>query len=310
MIFNSKKFNIIAGLTLILIALIVGVSVVGVSLVEKDVVSQVEGSTSGTEEWVTPDDNNGQDVVAKDETKIEEAGLKKLTSYFSNSYQALMYSLQILENYNYSITSRQSVDAKVQIMGSDVGGVQKINKSIYHVDGRWYVKSVADGSNVPMGQGENYTEFSVVDNSNIVTKRVGGSSTSQSVSAYQSEFGILPNVLPYVLNKNTVTLSSLKNNPDLSYYEITATLKPKAWEAYLKSLAKNGGEGSNPKMSSIVLTLRIDKKYGTLESISATEQYTINRMGMAANATSKISFNFTYCQDYSANIAEIEKGLN
>ena len=74
-------------------------------------------------------------------------------------------------------------------------------------------------------------------------------------------------------------------------------------------MEKTGGEGSNPKMSSITLTIRIDKSYGTIKSISAVENYTINRMGMEATAKSTLSFGFTYCQDYSSQIEKIETEL-
>lgn len=306
MVFNSKKFNIFAGFTLILIAVIVGISVMGVSMVEKDVVTQVEGSTSEGDTTLNQDETTSEEVIPEDETKVEEAGLKKLTSYFSNSWQALMYSLNLLEDYNHSISSTQMVEAGT--MG--ITGVQKINKNIYNVDGKSYIKAVADGSKVPMNYGENYTEFAVIDETTIGIKRIGGDAISQSLTSYENEYGIIPNALPYLLNKTTIEkLSSLSNNPDLSYYEITATLNAKAWNGYLKSIAKSGGEGSNPKMASIVLKIKIDKTYGTIKSVTATETYTINRMGMTADAVSNINYNFTYCQDYSVKVAEIESGV-
>ena len=169
-----------------------------------------------------------------------------------------------------------------------------------------YVKAEADGSDVPMNQGETYVEYAKIEGSNITTKRVGESLTTQSTNSYKQKYGILPSDIPYEIDLKS--LSSLKNSPQSKYYEIDETLTAGEFSKYKKNITVTGG--SAPREMSITLKIKINKTYGYLESITATETYKIERAGFEASATSNISIKFKYSGIKTSAIEEIKSQLN
>lgn len=309
MVFNKKKFNFLVVLTVLLIAVVFGFSAIGVLAVEKDSLAQVEGEedqtgnegTTDVEEDFGNSEESSGDTTNQDgeENATQETQFKEVAT-FRTAKAALACALGLLKTNNYTIDFEQSVVAGA----AGINGTQKISKDIYVIDGVAYVKSVADGKDVPMNYGENYTEYVKVDANNIIINRDGAMST-QSASSYSSTYGLLPNEIPYQFDLSASASFGKKTN----YYEIVKTLTPKEYSKYKKSLAINGGEGSDPKISSIEVTIRINKTYGYIESITATEKYTIKRAGMEASATSKISMKFSYSTVNLSKIEEIENKL-
>ncbi len=100
----------------------------------------------------------------------------------------------------------------------------------------------------------------------------------------------------------------------MDYYELTITLKDSAYKNYLVGIEANAPGQNNPKISSISLTVIIDKEYGVIKSIKAKENYkiTISIAGISGevSCSSTVSYRFDY-KDYSncSDIKEIKTEL-
>lgn len=299
--FSKKKFNIFLCLTLVLISVVVACSTIDFSTSNSDVsIDQADAETnnggSGAE-----DDFSGGDSTSGSTTN--QSGLQKVNQTFSSGAQALSYALGLLNKYDYKIVKKQSVDAKA----GSIGGVQKVDEWIYNVGGKSYIKTVADGSDVPAGQGENYTEFKKIDGSNITIKK-NSKLSSQTTAQYLSTFGVMPNVLPYDMTAAVKTVPLLKDDPAKSYYVLTISLNASCWKDYVKYLTASNN-GSGPSMKSITLTVKIDKTYGCINSITANENYEISRGSFTADAVGTISYVFDYAGNYGSAISTIENQL-
>ena len=300
MSYSKKKFNIIVCITLALISIVVAFSTI-------DFTSPKHNTSIDQADAETGEDNknkDGENADSKDNTNQGENnqnGMTKTNPSFTSGAQALSYALDMLKKYDHRITKSQAVDAKA----GSIGGVQKVNEWIYNVGGKSYIKTVADGSAVPAGQGENYTEFKKIEGSNIAIKRNG--LTTQTTAQYLSVYGILPNAVPYDMNAAIKTIPLLKDDPGKSYYTVSVTLNAACWKNYVKNMTANGGAA--PSMKAITLTVKIDKAYGTISSISAVENYTISRGGFNAEATASISYVFDYSGNYSSAISAINSQL-
>lgn len=311
MVFNKRKFNVILCFTLVLICLAVVFSTVDVSsfqdienpdhsYAEPNEPSQGDDPTNPT----NPTNPSDEEIPEEDEEKFQKLGIT-----FTNGWTALNYALNLLKDNDYKISLSQQVDAKDTTFNQ--GGIQKINKEIYNVGGIGYVKVVADGSGVPLGMGENYTDYIVVNQNLVDYRRAGQNLTTSSVDDYIVKNGYLPNEIPYKLNMSTASLSFsvVRPNNGRAYYELNLTLNSKAWAAYLVGLEATGGEGSNPQMQSIVLKIRIDKDYGYITSITANEKYTISRGSFTANSNSTVVMQFSYFGDFQSKADEIKSQL-
>ena len=296
--------------TLVLICLAVVFSTVDVS--------SLQSMDDPDQSYAEPDNPNGGDEPTdpttptdpSDEIPEEDEGkFQKLNVTFTNGWVALNYALGLLEDNDYKITFSQQIEAKDTTFNQ--GGIQKINKEIYNVGGIGYVKTVADGSDIPLGMGENYTDYIVVNSSSVDYKRDGGNLTTSSIDDYLAKYGYLPNGIPYTLNMSTASLSFniVRPKNGSAYYELNLTLNSKAWAGYLVGLEATGGEGSNPQMQSIVLTIRIDKDYGYITSLTATEKYTIKRASFTANSNSTVMMQFSYYGDFQSKADEIKSQL-
>lgn len=297
--FSKKKFNIFLCLTLVLIGVVISFSAIDFSSPKQDIsIDQADAETGGGNSGETGDVSGSESSSGQ----TSGNGMQKVNQTFSSGAQALSYALGLLNKYDYRMVKKQAVDAKA----GSIGGVQKVDEWIYNVGGKAYIKSVADGSDVPAGQGENYTEYKKIDGSNITIKRNGLS--SQTVSQYLSTYGVMPNVLPYDMNAAIKTVPLLKDDPSKSYYVLTISLNSSCWKDYVKNLTASNG-GSGPSMKSITLNIKIDKTYGCINSVTATENYEISRGGFSANAVGTISYVFDYMGNYSSAISAIESQL-
>lgn len=312
MVFNKRKFNVIMCFTLVLICLAVVFSTVDVS--------SLQSMDDPDQSYAEPDNPNGGDEPTdpttptdpSDEDEIpeeDEGKFQKLNVTFTNGWVALNYALGLLEDNDYKITFSQQIEAKDTTFNQT--GTQKINKEIYNFGGIGYVKAIADGSDIPLGMGENYTDYIVVNSSSVDYKRDGGNLTTSSIDDYLAKYGYLPNGIPYTLNMSTASLSFniVRPKNGSAYYELNLTLNSKAWAGYLVGLEATGGEGSNPQMQSIVLTIRIDKDYGYITSLTATEKYTIKRASFTANSNSTVMMQFSYYGDFQSKADEIKSQL-
>lgn len=297
--FSKKKFNIFLCLTLVLISVVVACSTIDFSTPNQDI--SIDQADAEINPGTSDQTGSGSSNEGSNSTSNAN-GLQKVNQSFSSGAQALSYALGLLNKYDYRMIKKQAVDAKA----GSIGGIQKVDEWIYNVGGKAYVKSVADGSDVPAGQGENYVEYKKIDGSNITIKRNGLS--SQPVSQYLSVYGVMPNVLPYDMNAAVKTVPLLKDDPSKSYYVLTVSLNSSCWKEYVKNLTASNG-GSGPSMKSISLSIKIDKTYGCINSITATENYEISRGGFAANAVGTISYVFDYAGNYGSAISAIENQL-
>lgn len=315
MSFNKKKFNIIVCLTLALFCFAVVLSSVETVTVERQDPNHIsaegdldedltedlpnqETSTDQKEESSNGQTSSGNETTSSSQTQVEKAPT------FKNGISALDYALSELEKQaSYRISFSQTV------VGTTLGfsGTQYLTRDIYHQDGNSFVRVVADGSNIPLGLGESYTEFYSIDSNNI-TKSRDGKITSQTIASYTADYGILPSEIPYALS-NASNISFAKNAKK-DYYTLTINLTESCWKGYLRYIGKTGGDNSNPKMTSIKLTINIDKTYGRITQISATEAYKINRGNFEADTDSRITMKFTYGKDYSEQISQIQSNFN
>lgn len=297
-------------LTLVLVCLAVVLTSVGQSAVERQDPSKINAETEAEEDW--GGESSVDEVVPSDDFEKSEEGKEQAQESqtqkapnFSNGVQALAYALSQLEQNSYSIKYSQTV------VGESIGvkGTQRINREIYNENGVSYIKAVADGSEIPMGLGETYTEFYYIDSSNVVKNR-DGKILTETKSAYVSKYGILLSEIPYNLNAVSSKNITFNKNIKASYYTITINLPQCAWGNYLKYIGAVGGEGCNPQMESIKLTIKIDKEYGVIKQINADEKYTIQRGGLSANTTSTVQMKFSYNKDNSTQIGEIKENFN
>ena len=290
--FNIKKYNIVICFTIVLICLTVVFSSVDFSSKLKDPTQLDAGSINADTEEPGLEDNNSSS------TNANSLGMPKLSNLSNIGY--LLNAIEMLEKYDYGLTVSSTIEGKS--MG--VTGIQSLTSYIYKCGDTSYVYTDADGSKIPMGYGETYKEYMKINDSEISIKRDGSSIKTQNLTSYLSTHGERPDKLPFTLNSDTVKMTA-KNNPSETYIELTLTLKPEAWTNYLLQLKANGGDGSNPKINSITLTLKINKTYGYLISVNSEESYNITRSGMTASTSAKVNYSFKYSNDNTSSIEEI-----
>ncbi len=296
MTFNKRKFNIVVVFTLLLICVVVVFSAVELSAITTDIPTQTDAEGGDEDGDLPPNGADGE---------IENLGMKKLKSPFKNGFEALNYALSMLK-YDNKISVDSSIIGEDQTTG--VGGEQLLNKEIYNIGGKSYIKIVANGNKIPFGQGETYTQYLYLTASNIIHKKEGANIVSGTISDYLAKNGVLPCDIPYVLNQHTVKITdqtdSLKD-----YYQYKLVLSSGAWKDYLKGIAYTGGSGSNPSMKSITLTVKIDKTYGCFKSIKAEENYLINRGSFTADTKASITMIFDFKNSYTTRVNEIKGKL-
>ena len=290
--FNIKKYNIVICFTIVLICLTVVFSSVDFSSKLKEPTQLDAGSINADTEDPGIEGNDSSSA------NTNSLGMPKLGNLSNVGY--LLNAIDMLEKYDYGLT----VSSKIEGTSMSVTGTQYLKSYVYKCGDTSYVYTNADGSQIPMGYGETYKEYMKINDSEISIKRDGSSIKTQNLTSYLSTHGERPDKLPFILNSDTVKMTA-KNNPSETYIELTLTLKPEAWKNYLLQLKANGGDGSNPKISSITLTLKINKTYGYLISVNSEENYNITRSGIAASTSATVNYSFKYSNDNTSSIEEI-----
>mgnify|MGYP004670755049 CR=1 FL=1 len=295
--FNIRKYNIVICFTIVLICLAVVFSSVDFS-------SKLKDPTKIDADVINADSNNQDPENNNSNSDTNSLGMPKLTN-INNNMAYLLNALDILEKYDYNLTISSTIEGK----SGNFGGTQKLVSKIYKLKDESYIVTDADGSQIPLGYGETYTEYTKLTNSSVSIKRKGGSAKTQKLTDYLSVRGVRPDTLPFVLNSKTVKISP-KNDPTKTYLELTLTLTTNAYKDYLKQLEANGGEGSNPSIDSITLTLKINKTYGYIISATSKENYSISRNGMRATTNATVVYSFNYFGDFSSEIDKIKTQFN
>ena len=304
--FSNKKFNIIVCFTIALICL-----AVVFSSVEFDAVANGSNSPSdsivGDGALAEPENPSEKPDGSENNSQENEENMPSLGVTITNGWTVFNYAMELLEKYDHRIEYRQTI--KAETLG--ITAVQKINKNIYNVDGKAYVKVFNDGSGVPMNMGVTYNEYLVVNGDSVALRREGQNLNNYTMEEYLKKFGVKINQIPYDINQNSAKLSMRIVRPSFgaSYYELTFTLNSLAWKGYTKNLEANGGPGSNPKVNSITATLKINLKYGYIMSLSAQENYTISSSGFVADTNTTTILNFTYSSNYITEIDEIKSKI-
>ncbi len=289
--FESKKFNFIIVSILILICVVVVFCSVDIKSIDNGQMGQIDADNDNIQ------DND--DEIQIDNT--EEIGMPELPGQLNGKAQ-LVYALDLLNKYNYKVDISQSIYGEA----GGFGGTQLLKFSSYYINNVYYGKIVADGSDIPLGKGETYTMYYKYDDEYITVNKNDNLNTGV-INDYLNYNGVMPGQIPYNFEGTT---TSVLNDPNASYYEISLTLNSDNWNNYLKYLSANGGTGSNPKINSVNLTLKINKKYGYIISISCTEKYEISRSGFRAKTTATINYKFTYGNNFEKEINEIKLKLN
>lgn len=309
MIFNKKKFHILTGLTVFLIAIIVGFSAFGLTMIEAGDVSQVEGSTAET-----PEEKDEFEIETDTEVPEEDdSEMNKLTNLFTNAWTAFNYALEMEKQHShyFSYTNTMHGDVANLPVTVDV----KINRHIYNDISEIYVvntpKTVIDFGNLGIDAqlGENYTSYTMFDIANDTLTQGGA---LENLTQHKKDVLLTTYDFPYVVNKNTAeVLGGIKNNPDLPYYEIKMRLKPEAWKTYALTLQKVLGIDNVPVISGVTLNIKINKTYGTFYSIEADESfsciYKYGEISAKINATGTTIIKYNYTADMSSNIQKIRE---
>ena len=104
-----------------------------------------------------------------------------------------------------------------------------------------------------------------------------------STADYKETYGILPTDLNYILNKESIVkYDGFRDN--VTYYTVTLSLDPSvAGKNYVKQIRNLAGSNEDPKITKLQMVCNISKTTGAFISISYSEKYSVNSMGIQAN---------------------------
>lgn len=109
-----------------------------------------------------------------------------------------------------------------------------------------------------------------------------------TTSNYINDFGILPNQLNHIVNKNTI-INESNFKFDGKEYSFTLQLNPKtSTENYKRQVRKNANSKEYPEFKSVKLDVVITKD-ARFKSIKATEEYKIKAMGFNTTVNSTVT---------------------
>lgn len=292
--FNKRKFNIVVVFTVCLICLVVVFASVDFSAVSDS--DSISNTTADSEEEIVQETE--EDVI------VEEVKTDKVPSISAKTqWQCLNYAANLLSKTNYKLTWTQSINAVAKIGGIEVK--QAISKTVFKAGDKSYTKLTSSG------YGEyNFTDYGYVSaETSVIINRNKSSNNVYNYNNYISEFGFTPAQLPYVLNQSTCKITKILNDAMVDYYTLEVTINEKGYENYLKSIGKTAGEGSNPKINSLNLSIKISKEYGRITSIVAREKYEISVMGGAScDSTVRIAISYGNYSN-TAGVSEIKSVL-
>lgn len=276
--FNKKIFNRIVFFAVCLICFVFVFSTVDFSMIDN--IDNTIADSIDIEDGVHFDE--------EDDT-IEDNGSVELAPVFTakTKWQALNYALANLSKYDYKIILNQSVVGGA--MG--ISGSQTIDRVYYKQQKNYFSKAILRGA------GANYTEYLFTDGkTSVITNKNNTNNITDSYASYVSKKGFSVDGIFYNINSATAVIDKFDYNHPINktHYILKVTLKPGAYAEYLKRIEVDAGSGSNPQMTSITLTIKIDMKYGRITSIVAKEEYKINQLGVRANCDSTVNYSFKY----------------
>lgn len=248
---------------------------------------------TGAETGENPiDESNNEEE--QEEPKLDEAPI-----FTANQKWILIsYAFDKFNTYDYKVVWKQSV--------TSAGITQKIDKYLYCVGDQSYIKAISSG--LPMAS---FTEFTYIDGKTRILKSRGDGITEFNYSEFYKEHGIDAKELPYILNQSSCTVDKFINDPLKNYYELDITLNPVGYQKYLDVIQENG-MGSIPEMIYDKMTVRIDKKYGTVTSMVIREKYILRSsplgdLDCASSVTAM--FDYTHDSSWDNGIKECEEAL-
>ena len=281
--YNKRKFNFIIFFTIFLICLTVGLgtadfdSMLSSDAERDDIIIEVEDSENkedaNIEEDNTNDDNTNLPTIDNNENTLNYQNIPKLTTTFNNAWVAWNYAINIDKSFKSSVDYDQIIN--VSAIDGIVKAKSTIDREIYNQLTKIYVKNspetLVEALSFEVKKTVGYNFYNCFD---MIEQKVFRKDQSVlTFDEYLEGNKCFTFDLPYVINKNTVSSISLINNYKKSYYEINMTLNSKSWDKYSQSIKAGIGLKEEPEIQEIVLTVKINKEYGTLISLQAKEKY-------------------------------------
>lgn len=290
--FNKRKFNIFVIFTICLICVVVAFSAIDFSSA---------GNVDTISDAIADKNENLSDEVDPEEKEIIEQEVKDAPIFTVNQkWQCLNYALNNFSKYDYRLIWSQDVKNSFNIE-------QNITRHAYKISGKYYVKLFAVGF-------ENYTKYFYVDSASAIIKN-GGSPQNFSYNAYKNDWGCGIHQMPFVINQSTCKIKNFISDPFKDYYELQIEMiidqNANWYKDYIVLMKKSSSNARDPIIYSIGLTIKIDKKLGTIKTIIAKENYSIAVPVLGrANCVSIVTLSFTYNNYASSNIiSEIKSKL-
>ena len=320
--YNKRKLNFMIFFTIFLICITVGLGAADFS-------GSIGSSDAEPGDEIVDD---GEIVVPPDEDLSGEVGdgsqpgsgengggqtsnnyqnIPELTVKFNNAWTVWNYAIQMDEKYKSYVSFYQTI--KGEAAGYPVSVDVTLKRDIYKDISQVYVVNnaktninVLEGF-IDVGNGKNYTSYTCFDaQNNLVTTP----DYKTTMDEYYAGHYVFTYELPYIINQNTVSSAYLTSNYKKSYYEVTFVLNSKAWANYAYAVKGEIGGKDLPSFSSITVTAKISKQYGTFIFISATENYSINYEYGAINANvscqSNLTMSFNYFSNFDSNVGKIK----
>ena len=242
--------------------------------------------------------------------------LEEVKVAFQNAWQAFKYAETKNSELKSYVVLNQGATAKTTILGVPVNVKASVNRKIYNNIEDIYVvtdvKSDLDIGSLGIDKTmyEGFNACTVFETDEDLVQDADG--WAMSLEDYVALNGITLYQIPFKINKETATvLGGLVSNPKNSYYEIKMQLNEKAWKnSYEKALKNTIQVEDTPKIESVILTIRIDKKYGTFQSIESEEKFTFDYpyggVKYKLSATGKTTMRFNYQADISKKVKELK----
>lgn len=319
MVFKKKKYYFCVVLILVLLIVAVVVPTTVIPSISNGSLIEAEGEAPQPEDEFQDQTNQefqpetnlgaGGSSVGDNVQEVEELNLT-----FSNAWVAFNYAMKKNNELKSYVSFNQAVNAKTKILGVDVDVNANVNRRVYNNVSEVYVltdtKTEFDVGNlgIDLSMYEGFNACTMFDIAGDFVQDASG--WGHSLTEYYEKNGITVYEIPYLINRETATImGGLVNNPNASYYEINMKLKPKSWEAYQKALRNVIQVEKYPTVEEVVVKIKIDKKYGTFQSIEAVERFTFEYPYAGATfkltANGKINMKFNYQVDISDKVKEL-----
>ena len=320
--YNKRKLNFMIFFTIFLICITVGLGTADFSgSIGSSDAEPGDEIVDDSEIVVPPDEDLSGDVGEGSQPGSGESGggqtsnnyqnIPELTVKFNNAWTVWNYAIQMDEKYKSYVSFYQTI--KGEAAGYPVSVDVILKRDIYKDISQVYVVNnaktninVLEGF-IDVGNGKNYTSYTCFDAQNNLVTTPDHKTT---MDEYYAGHHVFTYELPYIINQNTVSSAYLTSNYKKSYYEVSFVLNSKAWANYAYAVKGEIGAKDLPSFSSITVTAKISKQYGTFISISATENYSMNYEYGAINANvscqSNLTMSFNYFSNFDSNVGKIK----